>query len=358
MFSGNETTVTSTQQIEVHILHKTFLQEFKEYMNSWLVTKLVPSIYTVVLLLSLPLNIMAIIVFLVKVKVKKPAVVYLLNLAAADVLFVCILPFHIVYRFSGNNWLMGEGMCRLVTAMYLSNMRGSILLMTGISVDRFLALVYPVQSLPWRTVRRAWLVCCFNWVISMVSIVPILIAQQTRPFPDLKITICTDVQDAELVERFHVYYIFPICIALLYFLPLIITIFCYIGIVRSLRAPSMKGAQKRSRAVLLSVVVLCEFVLCFGPANVIWFMHFLQVYNEGNNFLYIVYIISVSVSSVSCCLDPLIYYYASSEWQRHVYSLLGCKRGQTPPVGHQRVLLHKDQIQKTPSKPSETSRFI
>ncbi|XP_040191690.1 proteinase-activated receptor 1-like isoform X2 [Rana temporaria] len=358
VISGNETTMNSTQQIEVHILHKTFLHEFKEHMNSWLVTKFVPSIYTVVLLVSLPLNIMAIIVFLVKVKVKKPAVVFLLNLAAADVLFVCILPFHIVYRFSGNNWMVGEGMCRLVTAMYLSNMRGSILLMTSISVDRFLALVYPVQSLSWRTVRRAWLVCCCIWVISMVSTVPILIRQQTRPFPDLNITTCTDILDAESVERFHVYYYFPFYIALFYFLPLIITTVCYIGIVRSLRAPSMKGAQKRSRAVLLTAVVLCVFVLCFGPANVIWFMHYLQVYNQGNNLLYTVYIISVSMSSVSCCLDPLIYYYASSEWQRHVYSLLGCKREQTPPVGHQRVLLHKDQTQKTPNKPSETSRVL
>ncbi|XP_077334339.1 proteinase-activated receptor 1-like [Lithobates pipiens] len=335
VYPANETMMNSTQQIEAH---GTFLYEF---INSWLVTKLVPSIYTVVLLVALPLNIMAIIVFLVKMRVKKPAVVYLLNLAAADVLFVSILPFHIVYRFSGNNWLLGEGMCRLVTAMFFSSMRVSILLMTSISVDRFLALVYPFRSLPWRTVRRSWLVCCYIWVISMVSTVPILMRQQTRPFPDLKITTCSDVQDAESVERFQVYYYFPVYIILLYLLPLIITTFCYIGIVRRL---SMKGAQKRSRAVLLSVVVLCVFVLCFGPANVIWFMHFLQVYNQASNFLYIVYVISVSVSSVSCCLDPLIYYYASSEWQRHVYSLLGCKRGQTPPVGHQWVLLHKDQM--------------
>ncbi|CAI9611912.1 unnamed protein product [Staurois parvus] len=310
-------------------------------MNSWLVTRFVPSIYTVVLLVALPLNIMAIVVFLVKVKVKKPAAVYLLNLATADVLFVSILPFHIVYRFSGNNWVVGEGMCRFVTAMYLSNMRGSILLMTSISVDRFLALVYPIQSLPWRTVRRAWLVCCCIWAISMASTAPILIAQQTQTFPDLKITTCSDVQDAELVERFHVYYIFPFFISLLYFLPLIITTFCYIGIVRSLSAPKMKGAQKRSRAVLLSVVVMCVFVLCFGPANVIWFMHFLKVYHQAGNFLYIVYVISVSMSSVSCCLDPLIYYYASSQWQRHVYSLLGWKREHTPPVDQQRVLLHQ-----------------
>ncbi|XP_040191700.1 proteinase-activated receptor 1-like isoform X2 [Rana temporaria] len=327
--SGNETTMNSTESIKVYILKLKFVNEFKKYMNSWWVTKLVPSIYTVVLLVSLPLNIMGIIVFLVKVKVKKPAVVYLLNLAAADVLFVCILPFHIVYRFSGNNWLLGEGMCRFVTAAYSCNMRGSILLMTSMSLDRFLALVYPVQSLPWRTMRQAWLVCCGIWVISVVTTVPILIAQQTRHFPSLDITTCYDVQDVKVAERSQIFVYFPIYMALLYLLPLTITTFCYIRIIRTLSAPSMGGAQKRSRAVLLTVVVLCVFVLCFGPANVIWFTFFLQVSNDGGNFLYVVYIVSVSVSSVSCCLDPLIYYFASSQWQAHIYSLLGCKRKHT-----------------------------
>ncbi|XP_040191908.1 proteinase-activated receptor 1-like [Rana temporaria] len=296
------------------------------YLTSWWLTRFVPSVYTVVLLVALPLNIMAIIMFLVKVKVKKPGVVYLLNLAAADVLFVSILPFHIVYRFSGNNWLMGEGMCRFVTATFYGNMRGSILLMTGISVDRFLALVYPVQSLSWRTMRRAWLVCCGIWAISFASTVPLLIRQQTQKFPNLKITTCSDVQEADFFYKFYVYYYFPMYIALLYFLPLIVTTFCYIGIFGTLRTPSIKGAQKKSRAVFLTVVVLCMFVLCFGPANVIWFLHYLQIYKQASTFLYVVYIVCVSISSVSCCLDPLIYYYASSQWQRHVYSLLGCRR--------------------------------
>ncbi|CAI9574731.1 unnamed protein product [Staurois parvus] len=301
---------------------------------------------------------MAIIMFLVKVKVKKPAVVYLLNLAAADVLFVSILPFHIVYRFLGSNWLMGEGMCQFVTAAFYSNMRGSILLMTSISVDRFLALVYPVQSLPWRTVRRAWLVCCCIWVISMVSTVPLLIRQQTQKFPILKITTCSDVQDADSFYKFYVYYYFPFYIAFLYFLPLTIMAFCYIGIVCSLSTPSIKGAQKRSRAILLSVVVLCVSILCFGPANVIWLMHFLQVYKRASNFLYIVYIVSVSMGSVSCCVDPLIYYYASSQWQRHVYSLLGCRREHKTPVNQHRVLVQKDKMQRSTDKSSETSRFM
>ncbi|XP_074876192.1 proteinase-activated receptor 1 isoform X4 [Buteo buteo] len=62
------------------------------YLTSPWLTRFVPSVYTLVLVLSLPLNVTAILVFLKKMKIEKPAVVYMLNLALADVLFVWSLP--------------------------------------------------------------------------------------------------------------------------------------------------------------------------------------------------------------------------------------------------------------------------
>ncbi|CAI9614307.1 unnamed protein product, partial [Staurois parvus] len=112
----------------------------------------------------------------------------MLNLAIADTLLVSVLPFYIVYRFLENDWIFGEGMCHFVTAAFCCNMYCSVLLMTSISVDRFLAVVYPVRSLPWRTVTRAWLVCGVIWVISLASNVPLLIIDQTWEFSILDIT--------------------------------------------------------------------------------------------------------------------------------------------------------------------------
>ncbi|CAI9621364.1 unnamed protein product, partial [Staurois parvus] len=103
----------------------------------------------------------------------------MLNLAIADTLLVSVLPFYIVYRFLENNWIFGEGMCRFVTAAFYCNTYCSVLLMTSISVDRFLAVVYPVRSLSWRTVTRAWLVCGVIWVMSLASTVPLLIIEQS-----------------------------------------------------------------------------------------------------------------------------------------------------------------------------------
>ncbi|XP_040202883.1 proteinase-activated receptor 1-like [Rana temporaria] len=297
----------------------------------WSVIRLVPSIYTVVFLVALPLNIMAILMFLVKIKVRKPAVVYMLNLATADLLLISTLPFHIVYRFLGSNWIFGEGMCRFVTAAYYCNTGCSVLLLTSISVDRFLAIVYPVRSLSWRTVKRAWLVCGVIWVISVASFVPLLIKKQIYTFPELDMVVCHEYQEYDNFRGFYIIYGITI-ILIFFYLQLCIITFCYIRIIRSLSSSKFHGTHKRSRAIRLSVVVLSVFVLCFGPTNVIYFIHFVRIYKDADFSLFLAYILCTSISCINCGLDPLIYYFTSSGCQRYVYSLLHRKKNKCKPV--------------------------
>ncbi|XP_018427772.1 PREDICTED: proteinase-activated receptor 1-like [Nanorana parkeri] len=293
---------------------------------------------------------MAIVTFLVKMKIRSPATVYMLNLATADVLFVSVLPFLVVYRFSGNNWLFGEGMCRFVTATFYCNMYCSILLMTSISVDRFLAVIYPVRSLPWRTVKRAWLVCGVIWVISLAGAVPLLLARQTFFIYDLNATTCYDVQDTEDLRGFY-FYFFTSLLSLFFFLPLAVTTFCYVRTIRSLSAMNTNRTRKRSRAVYLAAIVLCVFVLCFGPTNVLHLIYYLQMYEFADDSLYDAYLLSSTICSFSCCLDPLIYFFASSQCQRCVYSLLRRKKMNLPPGGQHSVLTgHEEYTHVTYSR--------
>ncbi|KAM5171037.1 LOW QUALITY PROTEIN: proteinase-activated receptor 1-like [Mantella aurantiaca] len=317
---------------------RTFLLSY----THWIVTRLVPSIHTVVFLVALPLNIMAIVMFLVKTKVRKPAVVYMLNLATADLLLISVLPFYIVYRFLGNIWTMGEGMCRFATAAHYCNMYCSVLLMTSISVDRFLAVVYPVRSLSWRTVKGAWLMCGVIWVISLASTVPLLIREQIGRLDELDFTICHDSYHMGSDFVFSLIYFIPV-FSLFNFLPLFITTFCYIGIIRSLSRSKFDRTHKRSRAIRLSVIVLCVFVLCFGPTNVIYFIYYMNMIRSDNFSLYKVFILSSGISSINCCLDPLIYYFASSQCQRYVCSLLRCKKDYIPPVKQKPIRMNRVQ---------------
>ncbi|XP_053556432.1 proteinase-activated receptor 1 [Bombina bombina] len=304
-------------------------KEAELYLTSQWLTKFVPALYTLVFLVSMPLNIMAILIFLYKMKVRKPAVVYMLNLAVADVLFTCVLPFKIIYNFSSNNWYFGSGMCKFVTAAFYCNMYSSILLMMCISVDRFLAVVFPMHSLSWRTVRRASVACFLIWIIALASTLPLVIIEQTKQIDHLGITTCHDVLDLDDLQHFYSYYFTFFC-ALFFFVPLLITTSCYIGIIRTLSSSSIENTCKKTRALFLAVVVLCVFLVCFGPTNIILLIHYLHYTSGANESLYFAYILCVCVSSISCCLDPLVYYYASSQCQKYVYSLLCCKKIEEP----------------------------
>lgn len=297
------------------------------YLTSPWLTRFVPSVYTVVLVLSLPLNITAILVFLKKMKIEKPAVIYMLNLALADVLFVSVLPFKIVYHFSGNDWVFGPQMCRFITAAFFCNMYCSIMLMTSISFDRFLAVVYPMQSLGWRTLTRASLVCFIIWLVAITGVTPFLLREQTMEIPKLNITTCHDVlRESEL----HGYYLhfFSVFSSVFFIVPFIISTVCYVCIIRCLSSSTIVAKQnKKTRALLLCVAVFSVFIICFGPTNILLLIHYIHFsYDNSLEYLYFAYLLCVSISSISCCIDPFIYYYASSQYQRQFFSLFNCKK--------------------------------
>ncbi|XP_066460984.1 proteinase-activated receptor 1-like [Eleutherodactylus coqui] len=279
---------------------------------------------------------MAILMFVLKIRIKTPATIYMLNLATADLLFVAVLPFNIVYRFSGNNWQIGDGMCRIVTATFYCNMYCSILLMMSISVDRYMAVVFPIRSLSWRSMRRAWLVCGFIWLVSMAGTAPLLLNKQTANIESLNITTCHDVLELEDQLNFYMYY-FTTFSSIFFLFPLIIIVFCYTEIVRTLSKSSKNigNSSKKTRAIILTIIVLIVFIICFAPTNIIFLIHVLDFLHEYSDSLYFICILWGCISSISNCLDPLIYYYASSMCRNYVSSLLCYKMSDKLQTRHQ-----------------------
>ncbi|KAM6475345.1 proteinase-activated receptor 1 [Liasis olivaceus] len=326
--NGLEIGSGSSSQNRTQILPTYHLsKDVEQFLSDRWLTVFVPAVYTLVVSLSLPLNITAVLLFLLKMKVKKPAVMYMLNLASADILFASVLPFRIAYHFSGNHWPFGSAMCRFVTATFYCNMYCSILLMTVISIDRFLAVVYPMQSLSWRTLRRASVVCFAIWLVSIAGVVPLLITEQTKRIFPLNITTCHDVLLEKELKGYYLIF-FTIFCSFLFFVPLIVCTVCYVCIIWCLSSSDIAAKPgRKTRALLLSVAVFFIFIICFGPTNVLLLAHYVHFsYNNYTGNIYFVYLLCVCISSVSCCIDPLIYYYASSECQRHLSNLLCCRK--------------------------------
>uniref|UniRef100_A0A673APS3 Chemokine (C-C motif) receptor 9a n=1 Tax=Sphaeramia orbicularis TaxID=375764 RepID=A0A673APS3_9TELE len=78
--------------------------------------------------------------------------VYLLNLAVADLLFLVTLPLWAAEALHG--WNFGSTLCKLNSALYKVNLFSSMLLLTCISVDRYVVIVQTTKAQNTRAERR------------------------------------------------------------------------------------------------------------------------------------------------------------------------------------------------------------
>ncbi|XP_053196128.1 proteinase-activated receptor 1-like [Scomber japonicus] len=332
---------TNSTQVQAHNgthnvshIRQVISEEALQFLKSPVSTVLIPSFYTLVCLISVPINICAVIAFARRIRPKKPAAIYMLNLACADLIFALLLPFKISYHFGGNNWIFGPLMCRVVTAAFYWNMYCSVLLITVISVDRLLAVVYPIDSLAWRRPRTSIIACVTMWILSLAGSVPLVVSEQTVHLTQLDITTCHDIQKADqLIWHYKIYFIILCCF--LFFLPLLITVGSYTRVIWSLsRVPrGVPGrSRRRTRAVVMAFTVLVIFVLCFMPTNCLLLAHYLQ-FNEGMknpqqapDGSYSIYLVFLCLGSLNCLLDPLVYYFGSSQCQKQLSKALRCQK--------------------------------
>ncbi|XP_026051107.1 proteinase-activated receptor 1-like [Carassius auratus] len=303
-----------------------------DFLKGLLFTRIMPSFYIIVILISLPLNALAFVAFTCRIREKKPAVIYMSHLACVDLLFTLLLPLKIHYQLNASDWVFGEAACRVLSAAYYCYMYCSILLMMCMSVDRLLAVVYPVASLTWRSTRKATCVCVLVWLLALAGTVPLLLVRQTFKINDVGIT-CHDVlRQNDPTVVFYVY-LFSILSCLYFFLPLIVTLVSYSTLIYALSAKSDRlttsssSSDNRRRAVTMAIAVLIEFVVCFAPTNGILLHHCVRLaigdYRKEDSS-YAAYLLAVCLGSASVFLDPLLYYYGSSQCRKKISSLFWC----------------------------------
>ena len=101
------------------------------------------------------------------------------NLATSDLIFVtvCIPPTAISYAVS---WPFGDVFCRIVQYLIHASCYGSVITLILLSLDRYLAVVYPVKSISWRTVCNTSIIIFVSWVITLAFCTPILFVYNAR----------------------------------------------------------------------------------------------------------------------------------------------------------------------------------
>ncbi|NXP19073.1 PAR4 protein, partial [Scytalopus superciliaris] len=281
-------------------------------LGSALTVRLIPTLYTLVFLVGLPSNALALWVLATRAE-RLTSTVFLMNLAAADLLLVLVLPFKISYYFLGNDWPFGEGLCRLTTALFYGNMYCSVLLLTCISLDRYLAVVHPFWSRPIRTPALAARACGAVWLCSAALPLPLALQRQSYPLLGAGLTLCHDVLPRQDDDGYYFYY-FACLIGGAFLLPLLVVLFSYCSVLRVL----LRAGQRYSHSAKLTALVVFTLVAFYAPSNVLLLVHYSSRCSRLHGELYISYMLSLAVSAGNSCADPFVYYYVSEDFRDKV----------------------------------------
>ncbi|XP_030075155.1 proteinase-activated receptor 4 [Microcaecilia unicolor] len=292
----------------------------RAHLSSAITRVLIPSLYTLVFLIGLPSNGLALWILATKIK-KMTSTIFLINLALADLLLILVLPFKISYYFLGNNWLFGEMACRILTTFFYGNMYCSVLLLMSISIDRYLAVVHPFFSRSFRNKTFAICICSAVWFLTIISTVPLTTYQQAYPLYGSDVTLCHDVLPRHEQSEFFFYYF--VCLIVFGFLiPLVIVIFCYVAVLRVL----ISNGEKYSYAIKLTALVLVTILVLLTPSNLVLLIHYSEHCFNYNADLYVVYMVCLALSTFNNCIDPFVYYYVSEEFREKIKAKLFTRR--------------------------------
>lgn len=271
------------------------------YLTGPLSTRVIPVVYLLLITVGIPANIAILCTLVSKIRKVSSAILYC-SLSVSDLLFFLSLIFKAHYHLYGNHWLLGEPACRAVTACFYGNLYCSVQALACISINRYLAVVHPFtyKHLPKR-MCSAWVTAAV-WLVFAVAAVPELLIQQSYSLPQLGTITCHDV--LPLDSGYHVFWL---CYNLLLtffglLLPLGVTIVCYTRIMCELNQSHVSWAMYIKASSLNFVI----FLVCVTPAGVLHFVHYVQLFMDGTESLYVYFNVAVCLCCLRACLDPFL----------------------------------------------------
>ncbi|KAM5241098.1 B2 bradykinin receptor [Hipposideros larvatus] len=300
----------------------------------WLNTIQAPFLWVLFVLAALE-NIFVLSIFCLHKSSCTVAEIYLGNLAVADLILACGLPFWAITIANNFDWLFGEALCRIVNTMVYMNLYSSICFLMLVSIDRYLALVKTMSMGRMRGVRWAKLYSLVIWGCALLLSSPMLAFRTMKDYREegFNVTACVIIYPSRTWEVFT--NILLNCVGFL--LPLSVITFCTVQIMQVLRNNEMqqfKEIQTEKKATVLVLAVLLLFVVCWLPFQVSTFLDTLLRLGIlsgcwDEHVVDILTQVSSYVAYSNSCLNPLVYVIVGKRFRkksREVYWRL-CRRG-------------------------------
>ncbi|XP_021090020.1 G-protein coupled receptor 55 isoform X2 [Mesocricetus auratus] len=288
-------------------------------------------------LLGLVLNLLAIRGFSAFLKRKKQpeytaTSIYMINLAVFDLLLVLSLPFKMVLPQVETS---SQAFCTLVECLYFISMYGSVFTICFISLDRFLAIQYPILVSHLRSPRKTFGICCILWILVWIGSTPIYTFHGEMDKYKCFHNMSDGTWSAKVFLPLEIFG---------FLLPMGIMGFCSyrsIHILLGRRAYTQDWVRQRA-CVWTIATNLVIFVVSFLPVHLGFFLQFLvrngfiaecRVKQNISLFLQL----SLCFSNINCCLDVFCYYFVIKEFRMGIKA----HRPSTVQLVHQDTMISR-----------------
>lgn len=308
--------------------------------NHEIIYILVPIVYGSIFVIGIVGNTMVVAVIYCYMKLKTVANIFVLNLAVSDLTFLITLPMWATSTAKGYHWPFGGFLCKASAGLVIFNLYTSIFFLMALSIDRYLAIVHPVQSRRFRTVVYARVTCVVIWLFAFVLSLPTALTRDVHNISNVNMTVCGYLHNnIESLEELLL--AISLMKSLLGFLiPFIVIITCYCLIGRALLGARtiQKSSRSRDDEVLrmLAAAVLA-FFLCWAPHQV---FHLMQVFTqltkaEDCPLLEIIDTampFTICIAYFNSCVNPIVYGFVGRNFRKNLVRLLHCSpAGATGP---------------------------
>lgn len=304
--------------------------------NLWIAVP-VTAIYSIILVAGVLGNILVCIVIVRNASMHTSTNYYLFNLAVSDLVYLLFgLPFEVILFWHQYPYLFGETFCWLSRLIKDTCTFVSVLTIVAFSIERFLAICYPLRVYVMCGLKRAVRIIIVIWTISAVCATPFGLYTDVHYLkfpkdygPELKESALCRMIDTPPIP------IWELSAILFYILPLIFLVAFYTRIIVEIQirlknrsgldlrhgsnSSHTRRAKSRRAVIKMLVVVVIMFFICWSPFHIqhVLSPYLTQVVDFETAIILntVLFITSGIFYYTSCTINPIIYNLMSNRYR-------------------------------------------
>ncbi|KAL3311082.1 Galanin receptor type 2 [Cichlidogyrus casuarinus] len=282
---------------------------------------LVLVVFPIIIAVGVIGNGLALIVVLRDKTMRSATNVLVCSLALADLVFLLYtVPLTIAYVTHG--WRYGLLLCKFFFfGQYFTSHNGAYTLVL-MALDRFLAVVFPFESIPWRTSKNAFKAVLLTWTFSFAVNAHLLWYAETHEM------VCKWSSEYPALKNIHMHLAFIEG----YLLPFLIICALYFALIYKLRfgrtakmAQSGEASRSKKHVSRMVIILICVFGICWLPIR-LWLLvvNYHPRIFMSLNYSMMAQKLFMMMAYSNSAINPILYAFLSENFRIAFRKMLPC----------------------------------